>query len=70
MDALERLGGGLRDLLPGRDVAGERDQADVGMADDAGADRLAVAGDHVEDTRRDHLRGELREPKRRERRLF
>ena len=42
----------------------------VRVADDARADRLAVAGDHVQDARREDLRGELRQAQRRQRRLL
>ena len=70
MDALQRLGGGSRNLLAGRDVAGQRHEADVGMLDDPGADRLAVAGDDVEDAGREDLLRQLGEAERRERRLL
>jgi hypothetical protein len=43
VDALQRLGRGLRHLPAGRHVAGQRDHAHVGVADDARPDRLAVA---------------------------
>ena len=70
VDALEGLGRGLRDLLARRDVAGQRDQADVRMPDDPGADRLPVPGDDVEDPARDHVRRQLGESRRGERRLL
>ena len=40
------------------------------MPDDPGADRLAVAGDDVEDAGGDHLLRQLHEPERRQRRLL
>ena len=53
VDALEGVRGGAGDLLAGRDVAGERDEPHVRVPDDARADRLAVAGDHVQDAGRE-----------------
>ena len=53
VDALEGVRRGARDLLAGGDVAGERDQPDVRVADDPGADGLAVAGDDVQDAGRE-----------------
>ena len=56
--------------LPVADVAGQRHHADVGVADDARADRLAVARDHVDDAGREDLGDVLGHHERRERRLF
>ena len=58
--ALQGRGCGLRDLLAGGHVAGERDHRHAWMADDACAYRLAVAGDHVEHARGQDVRRQLR----------
>ena len=49
--ALERVGRGAGDDLAGRDVAGERDHRDIGMAHERVARVLALAGDDVEHAR-------------------
>ena len=67
---LQRVGRGARDLLAGRDVAGERDHRDVGVAHEARAGRLAVAEDHVQHALRQVLGRELGEPRGRQRRLL
>ena len=60
VDALEvRVGGGPEDLPTGRDVAGERAHPHPRMADEADPDRVAVAGDDVEDALRKQITGEL-----------
>ena len=44
-----------------RDVPGQRHHADARVAGDRGADRIAVAGDHVEHAGRDEVRDQLGE---------
>ena len=67
MDALERVRRGACDPLPRGDAASQRDHCDVGVRDDARADRIAGAGDHVQDARWEDLGGELGEPQRAQR---
>jgi ParB family chromosome partitioning protein len=68
--ALQVVGGRARDLLARRHVAGERDHAHVRVADDARAHRLAVAGDHVQDSGGKDLLGQLGHAQRGERCLL
>ena len=70
VDTLEVVGGGARDDLAGLDVAGERYEADVGVLHDRLAGGNAVAGDDVQDARRQDVGRELREAERGERRLL
>ena len=46
--ALEGLGGGLEDFLPGDDVAGQRHHAHLGVADQVAADAFAAATENVD----------------------
>ena len=59
---------GLGDPLAGRRRAGEADHLHVGVGDQLGAGRLAVAADRVEDARRQDVRAPLGELQRRHRR--
>ncbi len=68
--ALQRVGRVARDQLPGRDVAGQRDERDVRVPHEPVADRNAVARDHVEHAGREHFLRQLGKPQRRERRLL
>ena len=70
MDALQRRGRVAGDQLAGLDVARERDERDVRMLDERVADRDAVARDHLEHPRRQHLLRQLGEAKGREGRLL
>jgi len=57
----------LRIYAAGRDVAGQRGHADLGVADEADADRVAVTGDDVEDALGEEVAGQFGEPDRRQR---
>ena len=70
VDALQVVRGRARDLLARRHVAGQRDHAHVRVADDPRADGFTVAGDHVQDARREDLPGQLGHTERRQRRLL
>jgi ParB family chromosome partitioning protein len=70
VDALERVGRVPGDRLAGRDVAGERDEPDVGMRDEALADGDAVSRDDAEDAGGKDVLSELREAEQRQRRLL
>ena len=56
--------------LPVDDVAGQRDEADVGMRDEPRAGRHAVAGHRLQHAVRDHILRQLEEAKQRQRRLL
>ena len=66
--ALERVRRAAGDALAGADAAGQRDQRDLGMADDRLAHAGTVAGDDVEHARRQDVGDQLGEPQRRDRR--
>ena len=68
MHPLERVGGGPRDQLAGRDVAGERHHRDVGVRHERVAGGLALAGHDVEHAGREDVGGDLGESQRAERR--
>ena len=70
VDALEVVRSRPRNGLAGLDVAGQGDEAHLGMLDESLADGHAVAGDDVEHARRDHVGGELHEAEKRERSLL
>ena len=70
VDALQGVARVPRDQLPGLDVAGERHEPDVRMADEPVADGQSVAGDDLHDARREDLLRELHEAERRQRRLL
>ena len=68
--ALDRVGRVLRDQLPGRRVAGERDEAHRRMPYQAIAGRNAVPGHDLEDALREDLLRQLDEAQHRQRRLL
>mgnify|MGYP003350266317 CR=1 FL=1 len=69
VDAGEVVGCVAGDEFAGRDVAGDRDETDVGVAHDRVAGGLALSGDDVEHAgRQPHLMHQLGEAERRERR--
>ena len=59
MDALERVRRVPRDRLARRDVAGQGDEPDVGMRDEALADGDTVTGDDAQDACRKDVGREL-----------
>ena len=70
MQPLHGVGGVLRDDLPGRRVAGQGDEPDVGVADERVAGRDAVSGHDLEDARWNHVLRELHEAEQRQRCLL
>ena len=70
VDALEVVRRVPRDLLPRLDVARQRHETDVRVADEPVPDGNAVAREHLDDAGRHDLLGELEEAERGQRRLL